>query len=597
MARKTKVAAVKKVTRRKVNGKVANSFMGNYSGFFPQNQGSPWTEQVSNVNTGFKNLRWYLVSNFYQFLCELYAEIGLVQTIVDVPVDDGFRGGIKIESKQLDEEQVSEVLAALDRDDDLTTVAYASKWTRLFGGGGILILTDEDPAITFDINEVNENTNIQFRDVDLWELFFSTQNMGGYDPTIQAADVEYYNYYGVTVHKSRVINMIGIKPPSFIRPKMRGWGLSVVETLVRSMNQYLKATDLTFEVLDEFKLDVYKIKNLVNSLLSPDGGAKVRERVQTANYLKNYQNAIVMDSEDDYQSKQLSFAGLAEAQAGIRMQVASDMRMPLTKLFGISAAGFNSGEDDIEVYNAMVESQVRNKVKYPIMRIVEIKCKKLFGFVPDDIKISFEPLRVLSSEQEENVKDKKFTRALSALTAGAITVEEFRDICNRSNLFDIKVQDNGLDAGLTGYDSVEIIDTPLLEKDSSIEQLSTGRPGTARPLVPGAGGIPSGQIDQAAEKKEFEGDDPKYIAKARNQHESKEAPEAKEQVENSAAFDRASYEADGGDRTFDTRRKYFFEDPKDAGLWEKVKQRSIAAYGKENQPFMVWLYRKEGGKW
>jgi hypothetical protein len=61
------------------------------------------------------------------------------------------------------------------------------------------------------------------------------------------------------------------------------------------------------------------------------------------------------------------------------------MRMPLTKLFGISAAGFNSGEDDIEVYNAMIESEIRGKLKYDLLRMVEIKCQKLFSMVPDDI--------------------------------------------------------------------------------------------------------------------------------------------------------------------------------------------------------------------
>ena len=31
-----------------------------------------------------------------------------------------------------------------------------------------------------------------------------------------------------------------------------------------------------------------------------------------------------------------------------------NLKMPITKLFGISAAGFSSGEDDIENYNSMI---------------------------------------------------------------------------------------------------------------------------------------------------------------------------------------------------------------------------------------------------
>src|SRR5580698_1305599 len=208
----------------------------------------------------------------------------------------------------------------------------------------------------------------------MWELFWDKQNTEGYDPAIQTEDFEYYNYYGEQIHKSRVMRLKGFTSPSFIRPRLRGWGFSVVEVLVGSLNQYLKATDLSFQVLDEFKIDVFKIKNLVNTLMSPMGQQKVNQRVQMANYQKNYQNALVMDSEDDWDHKQLSFAGLAETMAGIRMQVAADMRMPITKLFGTSAsAGIgNTDQNDMENYNSMVESQVRNKSKYDVLRICEI---------------------------------------------------------------------------------------------------------------------------------------------------------------------------------------------------------------------------------
>ncbi len=401
--------------------------------------GVPGGEQISQSTTLFKNLRWYLVSNFRQLLSQIYVEIGLVQTIVDVPVDDALRGGIEIKSKQLDEEQIEELNISLDRDNDINTAGQAAKWNRLFGGAGIIILTDQDPETELDLDAITTDTPLEFRAVDLWELFWDKQNTEGYDPEQQTEDFETYDYYGEKLHKSRVMRLKGFTAPSFIRPRLRGWGFSVVEVLVRSINQYLKATDLGFEVLDEFKVDVYKIKNLVNTLLSPNGQEKIQKRVALANRQKNYQNAVVMDSEDDWDHKQLSFAGLAEAMAGIRMQVAADMRMPMTKLFGISAAGFNSGEDDIEVYNSMVESQVRNKIKYDLLRICEIKCQKLFGFVPDDISITFKPLRVLSAEQEENVKTQKFARLLQMKQAGELSTLEFREACNKGNLLDISL--------------------------------------------------------------------------------------------------------------------------------------------------------------
>lgn len=545
---------------------------------FPQNQSSPWTPQISQVNTSFINLRWYLISNFRQFLSELYVEIGLVQTLVDVPVDDALRGGILIKSPDLKEEQIAELIASMDRDDDINIAGQAGKWNRLFGGAGILILTDQDPIEPLDLSSIDESTPLEFRAVDMWELFWDKQESEGYNPAIQEHDFQYYSYYGEQVHKSRVMRLTGMTIPSFIRPRMRGWGISVCEPLVRSLNQYLKATDLSFEVLDEFKVDVYKIKNLVNTLMAPQGAHTVKERVALANYQKNYQKALVMDSEDEWDHKQLSFAGLGDTMEQIRMQIASDLRMPMTKLFGISSAGFNSGEDDLEVYNAMVESQVRNKLKYPVMRMVEIKCQKLFGFVPKNLSVEFKPLRMLSAEQEENVKTQKFKRAIESAKASLITIEEFREDANRGNLFSITLDPVGID-GLTGFMADRIVEGQNdPDNPQDLENPGADRADSRMPRATEVGGIPKGNVKP-----------PRDSGEAKDGAEFRKA--------NSKEFDKASYAADGGDSWIDSRRKSFFEKtPKDASLWAEAKQRSREVWGSEKWQFTVWIYSKMGGK-
>jgi phage-related protein (TIGR01555 family) len=406
--------------------------------------GSPgFSEQITQPTTIFRNMRFYLVSNFRQMLSEAYVEIPLIQTIVDIPVDDALRGGVEIKTKQLSDEQIYELTAFMERKKDMKTAGQGCKWNRLFGGGGIIVICGQDPSTPLDVDALANDPYLEFRAVDMWELFWSKQNTTDYATAIDAPQsqlTEFYDYYGEQLHHSRVLLMTGIEAPSFVRPRLRGWGVSIVETLVMSINQYLKATDLAFEVLDEFKLDVFKIKNLANTLLAPGGTEIIQRRVTIANMQKNFKNALTMDAEDDFDHKQLSFSGLAEVMDGIRMQVASAMRMPLTKLFGISAAGFNSGEDDIENYNAMVEGQVREKVKFEILRMIELRSMQLFGIIPTDMSIDFKPLRILSSEQEENVKTQKFNRLLAAKQAGELTTEEFRNACNKDALLSVNLE-------------------------------------------------------------------------------------------------------------------------------------------------------------
>lgn len=543
---------------------------------FPGNQQFPGSAPVENVNTIFANLRWYLVSNFRQVLSQSYVEIGLIQTIVDVPIDDGLRGGIEIKSKQLEESQIQELQNSLDRDDDLNTAGQAAKWNRLFGGAGLLILTDQDPMEPLDVAAINKDTPLEFRAADMWELFWELQNTEGYDPSLQLEDFDFYDYYGEKVHKSRVMKLKGFEAPSFIRPRLRGWGFSVVEVLVRSINQYLKATSLGFEVLDEFKVDVYKIKNLVNTLLSPNGAQKIHSRVQQANLQKNYQRALVMDSEDDWDHKQLSFAGLAETMAGIRMQVAADMRMPITKLFGQSVSGGlgNGDQNDMENYNSMVESQVRNKLKYDLLRICEIKCQKLFGFIPDDLSISFKPLRLLSAEQEENVKTQKFSRLMQAKQAGEITAFEFREACNKGNLFDISLDNAGDELNPSDPDVAGIVEegSESPYKSVDIDDPASGRADTSKVRAFAKGGIPQGTV--------------------------KPKDENSSQVRNTTDFDKASYLADGGDNWISPQRLSLLstENPSDKALWAQCVQESKTLFGEKNLAFCAWLFKKRGGK-
>lgn len=395
--------------------------------------------QVNQVDTLFVNLRGYLISNNRVILSQAYVEHGLVQTIVDIPVDDAFRGGVELKTKQLSPEQIEELLAKVKREGDIAVVAQAHKWKRLYGGGGILTITDQSPDEPLSIDSIQEGSPLKFRASDMWELFFDAQNMPSYEDLLDPETSEFFNYYGVKTHRSRVMPMRGREAPSWIRPRLRGWGLSELEHFVNAVNDFLKSKNIAFEVLDEFKLDIFRIKGLTQSLFSKDGSEKVQRRLQAANMEKNFLKSLVMDSEDSYEQKQLTFSGLAEMKKEFRMDIACAMRMPITKIFGISASGFNSGEDDIENYNSMVEG-IRVDAEFEIVHMLELRCKQMFGFVPDDLSVTFKALRILSAEQEENVKTQKFNRLLAARQANEIDQKEFRDGCNKDQLLPIQLE-------------------------------------------------------------------------------------------------------------------------------------------------------------
>lgn len=392
---------------------------------------NPFSPQNSRLDTMFINTRWALITNFRSILSEAYAEYGIVQTLVDQPVSDAFRTGYIIKTDELDDKQKRQLYYYIEMNRINEKIMEAFNWARLFGGGALIINTDQNPAKPLDTSNIDK---LEFIPADMWELY---TDVPMWNPWENADEAKYYNYYGQRLHRTRVLPIMGKKAPSFIRNRLRGWGMSELERVVRSINSYLKNQDLIFELLDEAKIDVYQLQGFNRSMLNPQGTRVSEKRVQLANTLKSYLNALVLDTNDKYEQKQLSFNGLSDILGQIRQGVAADLKMPLTKLFGVSAAGFNSGEDDIENYNSMIESEVRSKAKPIVITVLGLICQKLFGFIPDDMMVDFKSLRILSAEQEENMKNSKFNRLIESVANGLVTPKQFMTGCNNDDLLPI----------------------------------------------------------------------------------------------------------------------------------------------------------------
>lgn len=407
-----------------------SSIFGQFGNNYP---GSP----LSQVNSLYYNERWNLISNNRALLSEMYVEHGIVQTLVDQPVDDAFRAGFTIKTEQISANQIENLQAAVEQHQDIAAVIQTLKWTRLYGGGATMIVTEQNPQTPLNYERINKNSLLAFKSADLWELFYAVDNI----PDILPSDVPSYDYYGYPVNSTRVLPVRGKQAPSFIRPRLRGWGMSEIERLVRGFNQYLKNQNVIYELLDEAKIDVYKIKGFTQTLARANGAQAVSKRIQHANLLKNYNSALTMDKEDEYEQKQIAFTGLAEVLEQIRIQITSDVKMPVTKLFGMSAAGFSSGEDDIENYNSMIESEVRSKCKFIVVEVLKLRCQQLFGIMPTDLQIVWNPLRILSAEQEENVKDKKHKRILDTFKEGLMQDFEAKSAINKGDLLPIKIDE------------------------------------------------------------------------------------------------------------------------------------------------------------
>jgi phage-related protein (TIGR01555 family) len=214
--------------------------------------------------------------------------------------------------------------------------------------------------------------------------------------------------------------------------------MSEIERCIRAINSFIKFENLIFELLDEAKIDVFRIEGFNDSLLTDDGTANTQRRILLANQLKNYQNALAMDVNDEYIQKQLSWSGLADLWQQLRLNLSCQLRIPMNKLFGESATGFGGGEDAIENYNSIVET-VQNDAEPVVGEVVDLRCQQLFGFVPD-YDVVWPKLRNLSGEAEEKVKASKQNRAMQLFQQRLVTGRETSTILRQDGLLNIHTE-------------------------------------------------------------------------------------------------------------------------------------------------------------
>ena len=412
--------------------------------------------QINQTHTMNLNLRRTPLTFDRPTLNFLYMEYGIIRAAIDQPVDDALRGGLDIKSNELDADDIQRLHEYLEDHGVYAVWRKTMRWGRLFGGGGCIILNGQDPSTKLDIKSMNENSPLEFEDADRWELSMPNFNKEKRLEEIMYPSTPYFFYYTKAIHNSRVQTVRGDEAPSLIRRMLMGWGLSEVEKMVRDLNELIKAQNVIFELLDEAKIDVYRLEGYKAALVTPGGEERMAQSVGMTNSMKNFLQALILDKNDEFDQKQITFSGLSEMLKEIRIAMASAVRMPVTKLFGISAAGFSSGEDDIENYNAMVESDIRSRLRPMIRPCLDCVCMKLFGHVPA-YTYDFKSLRIMDQNQEEDMKTKKQMRILANYDKGFISAKQAMEAQRAEGLLTTE-------KSLAEMDLTDDFPTPPIEK-------------------------------------------------------------------------------------------------------------------------------------
>jgi phage-related protein (TIGR01555 family) len=364
----------------------------------------------------------------YNTLMYMYSTHGVIQTAIDEPVMDAHRDEIGLTCKDgLSYRNLEELEQWLEENEVWEPFRDTQIWGRTFGGGAMVINVAGDPSKPMNLKDI-ERGRFALYAAARWEL----------GSTWRHSDT--YNFYGMNFDKSRVLTFIGKRMPWIIERQLSGWGASLIARMAEDFNMFLKTRNVLYEILNDAKIDVYRLDGYTNNLATQQGTADVDRRIAMTNSLKSFHSALILDKLDEFEQKQLSFAGIADVMRENRIGLCSATRMPFSKIFGTTAGGTglaNSGQDDLENYNAMVTSEVRKPARPLLKQILRLGGLALFG---KEYHIDFEypPLRIMGAKEEEEVKTSAQNRIISALEAGLIDEKGAADWMRHEKLIPVE---------------------------------------------------------------------------------------------------------------------------------------------------------------
>lgn len=364
----------------------------------------------------------YGILGDWQSLDAAYQTNWLARQIVDVPAEDMTREWRTIKSDGADEVRAEE--------DRLLVPAMCSEaisWARLFGGAGILMLTDQPLNKPLNVERIKKGGLQRLIVLDRFDMHPGDLNTYN----ILAANYlqpEFYTINGGSqqVHWSHFARFTGAKLPRRQRVQTQGWGDSELRKCLDDVMDIVASKDGIAELMQEANVDVIKRDNLSNELASGEDDAIVA-RYTLFSQMKSMVNMALLDGTESYDRKTLDMGGVAPVLEVFMTWISGAADIPVTRLFGTSAKGLNAtGEGDMSNYFNSLSSKRMVQLDPGLRALDEVLVRSALGSWPQDFNYVWNPLKQPDAAQIAAAAKAQAEKDVLYLDAGVIRVSQIQ---------------------------------------------------------------------------------------------------------------------------------------------------------------------------
>lgn len=366
-----------------------------------------------------------------------YRGSWLPRKIVDIPALDSCRKWRDWQAKATDIELIEAEEARLNVKGK---ILEALTKARLFGGAAIFIGTgDNRPELPISPETLGKQ-GIKYLTV------LSRRDMTA-GPIEQDVTSEFHgkpSYYEVTgasslamvrIHPSRMVIFVGARQPDSLMTAgmLEGWGDSVLTATLDAIKNADSTAGNIASIVFEAKVDVIRIPNFMASLGDERYRAKILERYTLANMSKGINGTLLLDKEEEYETKGAQLAGLTDILMAFMQVVSGAADIPVTRLLGQSPAGMSAtGTSDMKNYHDRIQSIQELELTPAMHRLDECIIRSALGTRPPEVHYVWAPLEQMSDKERADIF--KLTADAARQLVGSGTGQEIiaRDAVSRA---------------------------------------------------------------------------------------------------------------------------------------------------------------------
>lgn len=356
-----------------------------------------------------------------------YRSSWLMRKIVDLPALDMTRNW---RAWQADREQIKVLEAAETALQVQHKFKRALVLSRLWGGGAIVM------GVTGAGEPEDELRPERVRQGALRYLHVFSRHQLQTGEVITNPDSPWFghpSYYSIVaqshqavkIHPSRVISLCGQPAPEgSTMQRDLFWGDPIYQSIEDALHSADLAQDGFAALIDEAKVDVIKIPDLMKSIASSEYEQRLMDRLRAAASGKSTWRSLILDGAEEWDQKQIQWGGIPDVLYAYLQIVAGAADIPITRLLGTSPKGLQStGEGEERDYHAMVMARQNELLAPGMMRLDDVLIRHALGSRPDGIWWKFVSLSQLSPKEAAEIEERRAKTVQTYATTGLMDSE------------------------------------------------------------------------------------------------------------------------------------------------------------------------------